>query len=406
MGAGRTRKTGLILIVLILVVLLIAVGAIFLLRGTLFGGQEVASDEGGQSPQQAAQPTAPPTIDILVAARDIPRGKLITADDLTIMSWPAIEQAPPPLGVLVVDGSTGAGLEQAVGRMARADILAGSPVLETVLTAAGQATDLADVGSDAALRIPSGYIAIAVPVTRLSSVAYALREGDHVDVLMSFRFMDVDEEFQTELPNNAVLLDVDEETGELVVREYPVGREERGIFGDTIMMVPGDGEKAIQQTTQLVIDNAVVLHVGNWPLSDLNQPIVVTPEPTPTPVPEGEAPADGQTASAQTAPTPVPSLPVPDVVTLIMSRQDALIMKYAIEQGASIDLALRSAADDDVQGITTDPVTLSYIINSRNVTPPEKLPIALDPRLDKLQELVEEDIYVAPPPPQETGVGS
>lgn len=406
MGAGRTRKTGLILIVLILVVLLIAVGAIFLLRGTLFGGQEVASDEGGQSPQQAAQPTAPPTIDILVAARDIPRGKLITADDLTIMSWPAIEQAPPPLGVLVVDGSTGAGLEQAVGRMARADILAGSPVLETVLTAAGQATDLADVGSDAALRIPSGYIAIAVPVTRLSSVAYALREGDHVDVLMSFRFMDVDEEFQTELPNNAVLLDVDEETGELVVREYPVGREERGIFGDTIMMVPGDGEKAIQQTTQLVIDNAVVLHVGNWPLSDLNQPIVVTPEPTPTPVPEGEAPADGQTASAQTAPTPIPSLPVPDVVTLIMPRQDALIMKYAIEQGASIDLALRSAADDDVQGITTDPVTLSYIINSRNVTPPEKLPIALDPRLDKLQELVEEDIYVAPPPPQETGVGS
>jgi len=406
MGAGRTRKTGLILIVLILVVLLIAVGAIFLLRGTLFGGQEVASDEGGQSPQQAAQPTAPPTIDILVAARDIPRGKLITADDLTIMSWPAIEQAPPPLGVLVVDGSTGAGLEQAVGRMARADILAGSPVLETVRTAAGQATDLADVGSDAALRIPSGYIAIAVPVTRLSSVAYALREGDHVDVLMSFRFMDVDEEFQTELPNNAVLLDVDEETGELVVREYPVGREERGIFGDTIMMVPGDGEKAIQQTTQLVIDNAVVLHVGNWPLSDLNQPIVVTPEPTPTPVPEGEAPADGQTASAQTAPTPVPSLPVPDVVTLIMPRQDALIMKYAIEQGASIDLALRSAADDDVQGITTDPVTLSYIINSRNVTPPEKLPIALDPRLDKLQELVEEDIYVAPPPPQETGVGS
>lgn len=406
MGAGRTRKTGLILIVLILVVLLIAVGAIFLLRGTLFGGQEVASDEGGQSPQQAAQPTAPPTIDILVAARDIPRGKLITADHLTVMSWPALEQAPPPLGVLVVDGSSGAGLEQAVGRMARADILAGSPVLETVLTAAGQATDLADVGSDAALRIPSGYIAIAVPVTRLSSVAYALREGDHVDVLMSFRFMDVDEEFQTELPNNAVLLDVDEETGELVVREYPVGREERGIFGDTIMMVPGDGEKAIQQTTQLVIDNAVVLHVGNWPLSDLNQPIVVTPEPTPTPVPEGEAPADGQTASAQTAPTPVPSLPVPDVVTLIMPRQDALIMKYAIEQGASIDLALRSAADDDVQGITTDPVTLSYIINSRNVTPPEKLPIALDPRLDKLQELVEEDIYVAPPPPQETGVGS
>lgn len=406
MGAGRARKTGIILIVIFLVVLLVAAGAVFLLRGTLLNVARTAA-EGGEELQQVVQPTAPPTIDILVAAQDIPRGAVVSADHLTVMPWPALEEAPPPLGVMVVDGNSGSGLEQAVGRMARADILAGSPVLETVLTGVDQTTELADIGSDAALLIPSGHVALAVPVTRLSSVAYALREGDHVDVMMSFRFMDVDEEFQTELPNNAVLLEQDEETGELRVTEYPVGREERGIFGDTIMMVPGDGEKAVQQTTQLVIDNAVVMKVGNWPINDLNQPIVVTPAPTPTPIPEGEGMEDGQAvAQAEVQPTPVPALPVPDVITLIMPRQDALVMKYATEQGASIDLVLRSASDDGVEDIATDPVTLSYIINSRNVTPPEKLPVALDPRLDMLNDLLEDDVYVAPPPPEEEGANS
>ena len=398
MGAGRGRKTAIILIVVILVVILLGAGALLLLRGTLFGGVEALVEDGVQQAQ--AQPTAAPTVDVIVAGRDIPRGSLITADDLDVMSWPVIDDAPPPLGVLVVSGEGQAGLDQAAGKVARVDILTGQPVLDTMLTALGNAEDLADLGSDAALLIPPGRVAIAVPITRLSSVAYAPREGDHVDILMSFRFMDVDQEFQTELPNNAVIVQqtVDPETGEesISLQRYPMGREERGLFGTTIMVVPGDGEKAVQQTTQLVIDNAVVLRMGNWPLSDLNQPIVVTAVPTAAP----DAAAEGDPAQAQ--PTPVPAITVPDIVTLVMTRQDALVMKYAVEQGALIDLVLRSAADDDIEDIVTDPVTLSYIINARNVTPPEKLPIALDPRIDLLNDLGSQ----TPPAPPEPGADS
>lgn len=401
MGAGRNRRVGIILIVLILVVVILGVVAFVVLRG--FGGGEVIPTDG-DVPEAQVQPTAPPTVNIVVAARDIPRGRRITLDDLDVMAWPVLEQAPPPLGVLVVNGNGDqGGLEQATERVARMDILAGSPVLETMITAGDAPTDLGDVGSDAALLVPPGQVAIAVPVTRLSSVAYALGEGDHVDVLMSFRFMNVDEEFQSELPNNAVLLqEQTDEDGNTTINilEYPIGREERGVFGNTIVVVPGDGKQAVQQTTQLVIDNAVVMRVGNWPLTDLNQPIVVTAVPTATPLPEGEQPAGDEALQQQGAegPTPQPSVPTPDIITLSMSRQDALVMKYALEQGAVVDLALRSAADDDIEDIVTDPVTLSYIINARNVTPPEALPIALDPRVDILNGLGEGTAPVQPEP--------
>ena len=96
--------------------------------------------------------------------------------------------------------------------------------------------------------------------------------------------------------------------------------------------------------------------------------------------PEAEQPAAGQEEGA----TPTPEAPAPDVVTLVMTRQDALVLKFATEQGVEIDLALRSALDDQVEDIVTEPVTLNYVINTRNVPPPEKLPVALDPRIDLL----------------------
>jgi Flp pilus assembly protein CpaB len=376
MGAGRSRRTGIILIVLILVIVLVAVGGFFLLNG--FGG--LGGGVAGEALTMPA-PTAPPTVNIIVASQDIPRGSLVSAEDVEVMAWPVLEEAPPPLGVLTVEGQ-GAGVDLAIGRVARQNILAGTPVLDSMLTSSGEASDLGDEGSDAALQVPSGYVALALPITRLSSVAYALREGDHVDVLMSFRFIDVDEDFQTELPNDAIIITDDPELAALGLQElrYPYGREERGLLGATTLIVPGENQpQGIQQTTQLVIDNAIVMRVGTWPISDLNQPIVVTAAPTATPVPEETADNQGVPA------TPVPAVPPPDIITLAMPRQDALVLKYASELNVAIDLALRSALDDDVEDIQTDPVTLSYIINARNVAPPDKLPVALDPRVDVLE---------------------
>ena len=70
-----------------------------------------------------------------------------------------------------------------------------------------------------------------------------------------------------------------------------------------------------------------------------------------------------------------------------MSRQDALVLKYALENEASVDLALRSALDDDITDIQTDAVTLEYITSFYGVDVPPALPYAIDPRVNLLDLL-------------------
>ncbi len=381
-------RTAMIIIIVLIVVVLLAGGGLLLLRGMgggVMGGPEPAS-EANLPPTPTPEPQ---TMSIIIAARDIPRGSRLTAQDVTIMSWPLIEAAPPPYGALVVGDEQGAGLDQVEGRIARVDILYEQPVLDFMITPGDEPMDLADLGSDAALKVPQGMVALAVPLQRLSGVAYALREGDHVDIMMSFSFVDIDEEFQTILPNKGLVLTVDTEAGTFNFFEYPMGREEVGVLGAPIVVVP-NGDQVAKKATQLLIDNAIVMRVGDWPLRDLNQPIIVTPAPpveeTPTPEgQEGEAPAGEPTA------TPVPAIPVPDVITLALSRQDALVLKYATEAGADIDFVLRSALDDEIEDVETDTVTLGYIVNFYNITPPEKEEYALDSQMGLLDQFTPQE---------------
>jgi hypothetical protein len=44
-----------------------------------------------------------------------------------------------------------------------------------------------------------------------------------------------------------------------------------------------------------------------------------------------------------------------------VDRQEALILKYIKDSGGSIDLVVRSAADD--QAASTDPVSLDYLVD-------------------------------------------
>jgi len=377
MGAGRGRRTGIILILLVIIILVVGIGVLFLLQGSL--GGTTASSEPTPAP-----PTPPPTVNVIIASRDIPRGARLGVQDVTIMAWPILADAPPPLGALTLTGEEGsAGLEQVDGRIARVDILNGQPVLDFMLTPGTEPAGIGDAGSDAALLIPAGQVAYAIPIDRFSSVAYAVREGDHVDLMMSFRFVDVDEDFQTILPNEGLLItdQPDLLAAGLQSFQYDLGREEDGPFGTTLLVLPTTNDESEprqrpRQATQMVIDNAMVLRVGTWPLAGLNEPIVVTPAPPPTAVP------DSQGGEGEAPPPTATPIPVPDVVTMTMSRQDALVLKYALETGAKIDLVLRSALDDDINDIVTDTVTLQYIIDFYNVAIPPKLPIAQDPRID------------------------
>jgi Flp pilus assembly protein CpaB len=56
----------------------------------------------------------------------------------------------------------------------------------------------------------------------------------------------------------------------------------------------------------------------------------------------------------------------------MLTPQDALVLKLAREQGASIDLAVR--ATDDAQQFSTQQVTLDYIMARFGVSVPPKQP--------------------------------
>lgn len=393
MGVGRGRRTGMVLILIIIIVLVVVLGVAYVL---MIGSPSGVPGPDSDVPISEVTATPVPTTrDIIVAARDIPRGTRLSIGDVTTLPWP--DTVGRPTGALEVGMSIdAAGLEQVERRIARVDILQGQPVLDHMLTPGDEPTELGEVGSNAALMIPSGQVAIAFPLSRVSGVAYALREGDHVDILVSFRIVDVDEDFQTILPNNIGLgiFPPDIESQTLAVR----GREEEGPFGIRIMVVPSELTQRPRQVTQLLIDNVVILRVGTFPLGDVDQPIVVTQAPATPPPDEGTVDESG------IEPTPVPQIViVPDIVTLIMSRQDALVLKYALETGADIDFALRSVLDNSVADVTTDSVTLQYIIDFYNVANPPRLSIAPEPRIDLMAEqsgvfTPVQPISVTPPP--------
>jgi len=95
-------------------------------------------------------------------------------------------------------------------------------------------------------------------------------------------------------------------------------------------------------TTQLALQDVEVLRVGAWNV--------------PPPTEEGEA-----------APQPQ------DFLTLLISQQDALVLKYARDDpNFNVDFALRSVKDHTI--VSTESVTLQYILTRFNVTTPAPPP--------------------------------
>jgi len=363
-----SRRTGVLLIIVVIVAALL--GGVYLLMGGLRPSSEGEAEAG---PTVVPTPTEMPGTPIVIVRADgegVRRGRELREEDLDIAFWPLRYLPPDPLS------ETG----QAIGRIARTDIFPGQPVLEYMLFDRDDpTTEVAQVGSNAALVIPQNYVAIAFPLTRLSSVAYGIRPGDHVDALMSFRFVSIDEEFQSETPNQGIIVARDPETGlPIYGTQSVIGRIEDGIFGTSLIVVPNEPQRP-RQTTQAVIFDAIVLRVGEFPMEDERGVIFIEEAPPP----EEEAAGQDETGQPVATPTPVPQI-IPNIVTLMMPRQDALVLKYAMETGADIDLVLRSVYDNgvDFRG-TTEPVTLEYLVRNYNVPAPNALDYAQQPRIDE-----------------------
>jgi pilus assembly protein CpaB len=272
-----------------------------------------------------------------------------------------------------------------VGRRARMDIARGVPVTQNMITE--QPGNLLPAGSDAAIAIPPGFTAIAVPLTRLSGVAFAIRDGDPVDVIATMLMVDLDPDFQTVLPNETrVLVGAD---GALltglsceVFNQSATGTEcinnVAALFGrldveessgQSLFSRPRENQRP-RLVTQRIVENATVLHVGTFPLPEDLSPVA-------------SAPAEGAGAPAQPAGQEQAVVtPLPDIVTLIVTPQDALALNWAVKSGVDLILTLRSPGDPTATDTTS--VTLQYMIENYDISVPSRLPYGLEPRVDRI----------------------
>jgi pilus assembly protein CpaB len=126
--------------------------------------------------------------------------------------------------------------------------------------------------------------------------------------------------------------------------------------------------------TQRLVENAAVLHVGTF-VSEEAQVVAVQ-------VPQATGATTETTGQAAAQPVALP----PDIITIIVTPQDALAINWAIRSGATLGFTLRSPGD--TTETDTASVTLQYLVQSYSITVPSRLPYGLTPRLEQVIEPV------------------
>jgi Flp pilus assembly protein CpaB len=329
--------------------------------------------------QQQAEATPVDIVNVVVTTQRVPRGAAITADVLGLV---------PIQRDLFLQGMF-TDINAVEGRLAKFDLEAGIPLTSGMLV--DRAEELSGTGSTAALSIPRGMVAVSIPIDRLSSVSYAPKPGDHVNVIVNMLLVDLDTDFQTILPNNAGVVIAPGAEGEPATSPVggggtvagegeaaaqpgvPVGKAEviPGL-GQTVYSIPSEKQRP-RLVSQNLLQDAVVLQVGTFTLEEEEQAAPTEqPQVTPTPPPGGEAQQEQVT----------PEVKPPDVITLIVTPQDAITLNYLLYGGARMNLALRASGDDT--RVQTEAVTLQFLLDQYNIPVPVKLPYGLEPRVDNL----------------------
>lgn len=156
-------------------------------------------------------------------------------------------------------------------------------------------------GGSVGASIPKGKVLVAFPATDMLNSTGAVQEGDKVDILLSIPI------------SGTTRLDAGAGAGTGAGTQ--VGAE-----GKTLV-------------TQGTLQNIRVYSVGFW--SPPGQPV-------------------NQNAQQQQTNTL-------KVISFVVDRQEALILKYVKDSGGTIDLAVRST--EDSEETATDPVTIDYLVD-------------------------------------------
>ena len=364
--AAMKKRTGRIIIYVLLILIAAAILAYLLIA------------RGGGNTFGRPEPTATPAyelVDIVVASQYIPRGQVITHDVLTTIRYPKHELVP---------GTFFTSPDEVVGSRPKYNIESAIPISANMLLKA-------DGGSVASFDIPAGMTAYSLATSPETAVAYAPQKGDHVMVVGCMLLTEVDSSYQTVLPNNTTMTygagaGTFEEgiTASLSIMPYTpgltssIGRFEIDNTADEpIYVVPSETQRP-RLVCQTIIQDATVLQVGIFPLGATDGAVQATPT---QPVATEEAPA--------------PGFKNPGSVTIVVSPQDTLVLNYLALSGAKLSLALKSALAGDP--FSTDPVTLQYIMDQKNVPAPVKLPYSVEPRVDRLIYPTFEEYIVTTP---------
>lgn len=233
------------------------------------------------------QGTRVPTKPVVIALLPIADRSIISEDAVGLKDWP--EPLPP--------GQIFDKTADVAGKLAIEPIYPGQIILPPMIIDKQKAGEIG-TRSNAAFVIPEGKVAMAFSINDITGSAGALQPGDYVDVMLTLQ------------------------------ASTPPTQTVRAGTQPTLTGTEG------LAATQLMLQNILILQVGNWS-SGTGQ--------------EKGGPANN--------------------ITFALDRQDALALKSAREQG-QIDLILRRVNDTKI--VDTEPVTLQYL-NKRfkfNLTPP------------------------------------
>jgi pilus assembly protein CpaB len=348
-------RRGRVFLYLAFLLILIAVAGVVIWQNVLGGGQ----------PKKTPTPTQAPKV--LVLAQNLDQGDVITEDVLTAMPWPGgIDKSQ------VFEESQ---KSEVIGRQLKYELAAGTPIFKSFLISQGEQIPM--YGSAWALSIPPGMVAVSMPINALAAVSYAPRPGDHVNVMVTVMFIDLDTSFQSMLPNMTGLVVAsgppDPESGQnnpLTVAVEPniYGRVEIDpVLGQAVYLLPIEAQRP-RMTSQLLLQDAVVLQIGEFPLKGTEKAAA-----TATPDPKAK-----QTTQKEAATTTV----YPTLITLLVTPQDAVTLNYLIFQDAQLTLALRNPNDNS--RVQINPVTLQFLLEQYQIPVPVRLPYGLFGTVEKL----------------------
>jgi Flp pilus assembly protein CpaB len=250
---------------------------------------------------------------VVVVAQPLKEGELVDGRlEVADRAVPVPEDA-----LRTLDGTT--------GMLAKADLGQNTIVTAGMLQTKEEQMARSQLGN----LVEVGYVAVAFPISELASVSYGVQANDQVDILITFAFIDVDNETQTKSP--------------LCPPICPAAG------GETTTVEAGQIPRL---ATQLTLQKVRVLGVGRWDYKPV-------------------AAAENQTQQGQE-----PVVEPPEYITLMLLPQDALVLKLARETQASIDLAVRQR--EDSQDFATQQVTLEYLMTRFSISVPTKHDYAIE----------------------------